>query len=381
MMIILKKHKVIIGLLIPLVALTLNLYLGYRSSRNSEIARVEDRIRQTKLELARPIVKVDLINASDLLTAEMLANLKSIPIIIEITHIKGETAKKITIVFKSDVPIKGLKRFSSVEPYSIRIDSSGHKIDLNIPEIRQSAKLKFLLETEKTTQIKFDFFADQGKLLDADEMKKALEQADQVFREELGPQEWVPFEKWLVGERKSHVYSFMQYESPIDYELIKQTRTAKEIELLIYSEKLLRLRNDNFIKAAQRVLVPDFLHFIIVMLALSFLAVVSAFCTIRRRYESMSNFIEQHFIKKGVGIVDVLKKMGAPAYMATAKDSKAEGDLLFSYGRRSFFGFIFNSGGNPFDDYYFTFIFQGNALKVIKDNNKKTVMKVDSTID
>ena len=381
MMTFFKKNKVIIGLLIPLLAFTLNLYLGYRSSRNSEIARVEDRIRQTKLELARPIVKVDLINASDLLNAEMLANLKSIPIIIEITHIKGETAKKITIVFKSDVPIKGLKRFSSVEPYSIRIDSSGHKVDLNIPEIRQSAKLKFLLETEKTAQIKFDFFADQGKLLDDDEMKKALEQADRVFKEELGLQEWLPLGKWLVRERKSLVYSFMQHESPIDYELIKQTRTAKEIELLIYSEKLLRLRNDNFIKAAQRVLVPDYLHLIIVMLALSFLAVVIAFFIIRRRYESMSNFIEQHFFKKGVGIVDVLKKMGAPAGIAIAKDSKAEGDLFLSYGRRSFLGFIFDSVGNSFDDYYFTFIFQANVLKVIKDNNKKTEMNVDSTID
>lgn len=111
-----KKNLFSVGLIVSVLALTFTIYQGYRSNINAEIARLEVRISDVRKELAEPIVSVDINSAAEMLDDELIAQLGSVPVLITMEDIKGDTAKNITLVVHSSERIRRFKKLSAVDP-------------------------------------------------------------------------------------------------------------------------------------------------------------------------------------------------------------------------------------------------------------------------
>jgi hypothetical protein len=312
----LKKNKfVLTAILIPLLVFLYNFHRDFKGRQLEEISYLNNKIDAIKKELLTPRIDVS-IDSFDNLPEEIMSQLHSIPSYIAIKHLKGETAKKLTLDVASSEPIKSFIKKKTLEDFTISfVDKTMKKIRIDIPELRKNAAVEVALFTFKKPELKFNFYADKGELFDLAEEANERDEKLKLLKSEVGYVSLWPFEKLPS-----------KYNSAI----ISASNTIKEIQLGLLEEKVKQLRNDSMFKSLLRLFVRYpwlIIAFLVIILLLSFWGFKYSG---KKEYAKILNKISIGKIKTGDVIYDIINEIGSP-FSVEISNSPDKYDLKLNY--------------------------------------------------
>lgn len=320
----LKKSKFIFTtILIPLLIFLYNFHRDFKSQQLEEISYLNNKIDVIKKELLTPRIDVR-IDSFDDLPEEITSQLHSIPSYIAISHLKGETAKKLTLDIASSEPIKSFIKKKTLEEFKISfVDKAMKKFKIDIPELRKDTAVEIALLTSKKPELKFNFYADKGELFNLDEEAKERNEKLKLLKKDVGYVSLWPFEKLPP-----------KYNSSI----ISASNTIKEIQLELFEEKVKQLRNDSMFKSLLRLFVryPWLLMvFLVIIPLLSFLGFKYSS---KKEHAKILNKISTGKIKPRDLIYDIINEIGSPLNVEISTNPDKY-DLKLNYNQIDFITF------------------------------------------
>lgn len=290
-----RNKFVLIGLLISILGLLYNFYRGYTSSRTEEISFLTNKVESIKKELSIPLVDVNVFSASDILSDDMISKLSLIPSSVEIRHLKGETAQKITVDISCAVPIKKFSKESSVETFNVSyLDDTFKVIRINIPELRKSAEVKIILLTAKPPTFKINFFADKGEIFDFEKEAGVRTNEIERLRKEIGFVELWPLEE------KSFDYN------PV---IVSGAVTTRELQIKLIEARIKQLRDDNIVKALIRFLIANPYLILAVLATLIIVGFIAEKSNNEKNYKKLLDKIKMGKFEIGESLVSVINKI------------------------------------------------------------------------
>jgi len=317
-----SKYKVI-TLVVPLLTLVttifISIYNNYYNRRGEQIDYLFKQLENKRSKLSTPLLDVIVSTLDEVPAAfskEMIQKfLNSLPLkpsMVELSHVRGNTAKNITLDIKSSLPIKSFETVKSIEHFSVEyISSDKQQLRLSAPYLRRNTKIGVILLTDKVPNIDYSFTAEIGELFDLDkeasESEKSLEEIIKLYE----------IDKGLIYGRS--ILTFLMIEKPLppigNIVSIYHTNLDKEIELI--ERKLIMLRNESFGKWLLKFLLtrPLNLFGLSIIIILSFMIVSSFRMDWKRKkiYEETVKKIRQDKIRLGDLIYDVIKIIGPPS--------------------------------------------------------------------
>lgn len=303
-----KKSKIIVAasLTIPFLALLFNIYSFYENRRINEINDLTNQLEAKKREVQIPLLEVNIFTLNEKeMSPEIIHNLSVLPSTIEVKHIRGETAKNVTLDFTCSVPIKILKQWKTTEKFSILFnDPNKKRFILNIPELRRDTKIGVTLLTFKPPEINFKFIADKGELFDLNKKIEILEAGMGVPYLSKSDYE---YQKWYVSRVRIDLYA--------------------GIEKL--DEKIKELKNKNLFKEAANLIFsedPFIFPFLLLSLTLPIVPIgfsIFSYRRNRKKYKNTIEMIRNQKIKSGSSMLDIISLIGSPENLEVSGKRKS----------------------------------------------------------